>query len=166
MADFVDVTFTIRRSEYIRAIRRYYKTKLALWRDGVVSVLMLALGLYLLQSIGIPFFAWLLIILSVCLLALTIYSLLLLPQFIYRSQPKLKSEYRLRFREDAIRFQTDEIDSEVKWSFYHSWQRDQEFYLLYHGARDLSVIPRRALQSQDDERLLELLKRRISKQIQ
>ncbi|EDX85880.1 hypothetical protein S7335_3583 [Synechococcus sp. PCC 7335] len=166
MADFVDVIFTIRRSEYIRAIRRYYKTKLNLWRDGAVSVFMFAVGIYLLQSVGIPFFAWLLIVLSVCLLALTLYSLLLLPQIIYRSQPKLKSEYRLRFREDAIRFQTDEIDSEVKWSFYHSWQRDQEFYLLYHGERDLSVIPRRALQRQDDDRLFELLKRRISKQIQ
>lgn len=165
MADFVDVIFTIRRSEYIRAIRRYYKTKLALRRDGAISIVMLAVGIYLLRSISIPFFAWLLIVLSFCLLALILYSLFLLPQLLYRSQPKLKSEYRLRFREDAIRFQTDEIDSEMKWSFYHSWQRDQEFYLLYHGERDLSVIPRRALQSEDDERLFELLKRQISRQI-
>ena len=96
------------------------------------------------------------------LLALVAYALLLLPTLIYRSQPKLKSEYRLIFSDDGIGFKTDEIDSMLKWSIYHSWLRDDEFYIMYHGKRDLSVVPRRVLTSQDnDERFSNLLKRKI-----
>lgn len=99
------------------------------------------------------------------LLALVIYAICLLPYMIYRYQPKLKSEYHLQFRDDAIGFQTDEIDSELKWSIYHSWLRDAEFYILYHGKRDVSVIPRRALSDHADDRLADLLSLHIGRSL-
>ncbi len=53
---------------------------------------------------------------------------------------KTKSEYQLRFDNDAIRFKTDTIDSTLQWSTYHSWLRDNEFYILYHGSKEMTVI--------------------------
>lgn len=157
----VEATFTISRDEYIRAMRRYYKTKLQLKRDLAGSVVAILAGIYLLRSTIMPGLAWLLVIAGAILLMLLIYAVVLLPHLIYRYQPKLQSEYRLRFRDDAIRFHTDEIDSELKWSIYHSWLRDAEFYILYHGKRDVSVIPRRALEDAADEQLAELLRQKI-----
>ena len=95
------------------------------------------------------------------MLTLLVYAIFLLPHMIYRYQPKLKSEYRLRFRDEGIGFQTDEIDAQLKWTMYHSWIRDAEFYILYHGKRDISVIPRRALKGDADKNLGELLRQHI-----
>lgn len=161
MPDSVEATFTISRDEYIRAMRRYYKTKLQLKRDLVASVAAILAGIYVLQGTSMSGLAWLLIIAGAILLMLVIYAVILLPDMIYRYQSKLQSEYRLRFSDDAIGFQTDEIDSELKWSIYHSWLRDDEFYILYHGKRDVSVIPRRALENGADERLAVLLSQKI-----
>ena len=84
---------------------------------------------------------------------------------IYRSQPKLKDEYRLEFRDDEIGFKTMHIDAKLNWSIYHSWLRDNEFYILYHGPRDVSVIPRRAFANGDDELLKDMLTRKIGPSI-
>ncbi len=131
MSEFIEVTFTITRDEYVRALRRHYKTKLQIKRDIVGGIVAVVAGVYLLQSTYSSVLSWLLIVAGGFLLALVIYAFLLLPFMIYRSQPKLKSEYRLEFRNDGIGFQTEGIDAELKWSIYHSWLRDDEFYILY-----------------------------------
>ncbi len=162
MTESVEATFTITRDEYVRAMRRYYKTKLQWKRDFVGGAVALVAGIYLLQtSTMIPAFGWLLVLAGGFMLALLMYAVFLLPHMIYRYQPKLKSEYRLRFWEDGIGFQTDEIDAQLKWAFYHSWIQDAEFYILYHGERDVSVIPRRALKDDADKNLSDLLRQHI-----
>lgn len=143
-------------------MRRYYKTKLQWKRDIVGGVVALGAGIYCLQSSTLlPALAWLLVIAGALMLSLVLFAVFLLPRMIYSSQPKLKSEYRLRFRDDGIGFQTDEIDAQLKWTMYHSWIRDAEFYILYHEKRDVSVIPRRALKDDEDEDLGALLRRHI-----
>lgn len=157
MPDSVRANFTITRDEYVRAIRRYYKTELRLKRDVAGSVIAIVAGIWVLQTSMMPAFGWMLIVLGCGLFVLVVYATFYLPYVIYRSQPKLKYEYRLEFREDGIAFHTDEMASELKWSIYHSWLRDDEFYILHYGKRDISVIPRRALSTGADDQLAELL---------
>ncbi len=161
MTGSISAAFTITREEYLRAIRRYYKTKLQVKRDLVGSAIAIGVGVYLLNTIENDVFAWFLIVSGVVLAALVVYTILILPAIIYRSQPKLKDEYRLEFRDDGIGFKTKEIDSNLKWSIYHSWLRDNEFYILYHGTRDVSVVPRRSFANGDDDRLKDILDRKI-----
>ena len=159
----VKAVFTYTRDEYIRAIRRHYKTNIHLFRDlaiGSLTVLMGALTMYF--SPPNLFFGGFIVILGLALFLILMYGFLILPALLYRSDPKLKWEYTLTFSDDKIEFKTNDIDSTLQWPLYHSWLRDDEFYILYHGKRNLSVIPRRALTSGDsDERLVELLKRKI-----
>ncbi len=89
------------------------------------------------------------------------YAFLWLPSLIFQSQPKLKSEYQLHFGDDAIGFKTDTIDSTLQWSTYHSWLRDNEFYILFHGTKDITVIPRRSFEPEADQQLSELLNRKM-----
>lgn len=161
MPDSVKANFTITRDEYVRAIRRYYKTELQLKRDLPGSIIAIVAGVWVLQSTSTPAFAWMLIVLGGGVFVLVVYTTTYLPQVIYRSQPKLKSEYRLEFRDDGIGFHTDEMASELKWSIYHSWRRDDEFYILHYGKRDISVIPRRALLNRADDQLAALLRQHI-----
>ena len=143
-------------------MRRYYKTKIQWKRDFVASLVAMGAGIYcLLTSTLSPVLAWLMVLASCFMLTLLSYAMFVLPYMIYRSQPKLKSEYRLRFQDDGIGFHTDDIDAQLKWSMYHAWIRDNEFYILYYGKRDVSVIPRRALNDDTDNHLVELLRKYI-----
>ncbi|MEP7076623.1 MAG: YcxB family protein [Acidobacteriota bacterium] len=157
----IKVVFTYRREEYMRAIRRHHRRRMHLIQDGIVGVVALASGLYLL-SLGDSIFGWIALITSLMLAAMVAYALLLLPALIYRWDPKLKNEYRLSFSDDEIVFQTDDIDSVLKWTLYHSWMGDDDFYILYHGKRDLTVLPRRAFTSpEDDTRFAKLLTQKL-----
>lgn len=145
LEESVVVAFTIGHDEYIRAMRRHYRSRLHVTRDIAGGTIAICGGLYLLFETQQTVLAWLLIIPGIMLLGIVAFAILLLPAMLYRSQPKLQSEYRLHFNDTGINFQTNEIEAQLKWQNYHSWICDDEFYILYHGKRDLSVIPRRSI---------------------
>jgi hypothetical protein len=155
--------YTYTRDEYLRALRRHYRSRIHVYRDLVLAAFFIVLGSYVVYySPPNWLFGWFLIVLGMVLLLMVAYALVILPALIFRSDPKLKWEYSLTFDDDKIEFKTNDIDSTLGWQLYHSWLRDDEFYILYHGKRDLSVIPRRVLFLDDsDERLAELLQSKI-----
>jgi hypothetical protein len=159
----IRATYTFTRDEYLRALRRHYRSRIHVYRDLVLAAFLIVLGAYLVYSSPPNWlFGWFLIALGLILLLMVAYALVILPALIFRSDPKLKWEYSLTFDDDKIEFKTNNIDSTLGWQLYHSWLRDDEFYILYHGKRDLSVIPRRVLSHDNsDERFAELLTRKI-----
>ncbi len=161
MPDTIEAVFTITRPEYIRAMRRHWYRKLNLGRDLVCSVGAMAFGFYFLMSDASSLLGWCLIGMGFLLLMMVIYATWLLPVLMYRYQPKLQSEYRLIFQESGITFQTNQLKAELSWSLYHSWLCDDEFYIMYHGKRDISVIPRRALPEQSESYFAKLLQSQI-----
>ena len=162
LSDPIVVTFKFARDEYVRAIRRHYRSALKVRRDVIAGMAGIAGGLYVALASNLGWIGWLLFGAGVVLLTLVAYAMFLLPTMIYNSQPKLKNEYRLSFSDDGIEFKTDGIDSTLRWSLYHSWLSDDAFYIMYHGTRDLSVIPRRALTAGNaDSRLREMLERKV-----
>jgi hypothetical protein len=163
MNNSIAVTFTYKREDYIRAIRRHYMRTLQLRRDIIAGILSLLFGLYLTFIAQVSWLGWLVMIVGSILLAMIGYALCLLPMLVYRSQPKLKDEYSLHFSESGIDFKTDQIDSKLQWSLYNSWWSDADFYILYYGKRDLTVIPRGALDVFTDQRLQNLLLTQLGK---
>jgi len=158
MSDPVSTTFTYTRGEYVRAMQRHYKSSLRFRTDVVGGLLAVAGGLYLALMTSSGWVGWLFVGVGSLLLAIIAYAMLLLPRIIYASQPKLRNEYTLSFADDGIRFKTDFIDSTLQWSLYHTWLSDDQFYIMYHGKRDLTIIPRRALTDADaDDKLRQLL---------
>jgi hypothetical protein len=136
-------------------MRKYH-----LKRDFVVAPIIIVAGIYFLQTGGSPPITWLMIVAGGLLAAFILYMAFLLPHVIYRSQPKLKSEYHLEFSDHGIRFRTDEIDSQLTWTNYQSWQQNNEFYLLQYGGF-VTIVPRRALSQDADERLAEMFFRHL-----
>ena len=160
MSDPLEIAFTYTRDEYVLAMRRHYKTVLKFWRDLITGIIAVVLGGYLVAT-GSGWVAWLLLIIGALLLLMLIYGIFLLPAIIYNSQPKLKNEYRLTFCNDGIGFKTDGIDSTLQWSLYHSWLSDDDFYIMYHGNRDVTVMPRRVLIGDRDGQFREMLKKHL-----
>lgn len=142
-------------------MKRHYRSALKIGRDLVAGLLAIAGGTFLLLSSSDQWTAWTLIVAGAALLLMLAYAIFLLPAMIYRSQPKLKDEYSLTFADDGIGFRTNSIDATLQWAIYQSWLFDDDFYIMYHGRRDVSVIPRRALSADDDSRLRELLTAKI-----
>lgn len=159
----IKAVFTYMRDEYIRAMRRHYRTNIHVYRDIGLGIVMAAVGLWgLYAPYGNKLYSLVVLIPGLVLLLLVAYALFVSPILIYRSYPKLRSEYSLTFYDDRIEFKTENVDSNLGWQLYHSWLRDDEFYILYHGKRNLSVIPRRVLTSPgDDERFAEILRQKI-----
>ncbi len=157
----LEITFTYTRDEYLLAMQRHFKTVLKMRRDVIAGIAAIGFGLVCI-SFGLGWFAWVLLISGLLLLAMEAYARFLLPGMIYNSQPKLKNEYRLVFSDDGIGFKTDGVDATLQWSLYESWLSDPDFYIMYHGKRNLTVLPRRVLTSDDtDGRFREMLEKHI-----
>ncbi|HMM81241.1 MAG TPA: YcxB family protein [Pyrinomonadaceae bacterium] len=158
----IEIVYTTTRDEYIRALRRHFKTKIHPVRDVVFGFAAIGLGLFNFWVSESTWFGWIAVIAGVLLLLVVVYGLVILPSLFYNSQPLLKSQYHLTFSNDEMRFRAEGVDSMINWPFYRSWLRDDDFYILYYGKRDLSVIPRRAFRTaEDDDALFDLLRQKI-----
>ena len=165
----LSLSFSYQPGEYARALRRVQISKLRAVRDAVIAASVLGLAAFLWLSNG---YSWvvgvmLVSILFFCLL-LGFFCLLLgfgvfvVPALVSRSQPKLREPYNLRFSDEGVHFRTTGIDSNLSWSLYSSWRQDSDFVYLFHGPRDVTILPRRAFSNADDEALfLRLISRRF-----
>ena len=88
--------------------------------------------------------------------------LFVVPRQRFRSDPKFADEYVLQFSDDGIQFKTAQIDALLQWSLYNKVLEDDKFYILIYGKNMISVIPKRAFASPNEEAAFnEMLKRNI-----
>ena len=164
MPEAISLCFTYRRNEYVRAMRRHYQRTLHVPRDLVAAAFAIVAGCYVAYSYSgaLGTIGLVLAVVAALLLAIVGYGLLILPAVVYSSQPTLKQQYDLVFSDEGIAFRTAGIDAKLDWSIYRGWLADDEFYVLYHGKRGISVIPRRAFANDSvDRAFCELLSRKI-----
>jgi len=158
----LSLSFSYQPGEYARALRRVQISKLRAVRDAVIAASVLALAAFLWLSNG---YSW---VVGVMLVSILLFGLLLgfgvfvVPALVSRSQLKLREPYNLRFSDEGVHFRTTGIDSNLSWSLYSSWRQDSDFVYLFHGPRDVTILPRRAFSNADDEALfLRLINRRF-----
>jgi len=84
-------------------------------------------------------------------------ALLVFPRMALAGNAKLLDQYQLTFSRDGIRFQTTSIDSKLAWSLYTRATEVRDFYLLYWGRRQFTVVPKRAFESAADMQAFEAL---------
>ena len=126
----------------------------------VATVSLVCAGACIIAAAGATNIAFLSV--GIALLAILLVGLLVMPRFVYQRQPTLKLAYSLTFSDADIHFRTSTIDARLQWPIYERWEEHPEFYFLFHGKRDVSVIPRRAFVSQaEDEAFRSLLTRKI-----
>jgi hypothetical protein len=161
----IRLVFVYQRSEYLRAMRRlYFKYRhgLHVGRDTVLACILIVLGGGYTYLYGIDTISLLLFTPGAVLVLIMGYSFFVLPRMIYASEPKLKEQYELDFSDGGMAFRMRGLNSTLEWPFYKEWLVDDEFYVLFYGKRNPTVIPRRAFSSrEDDSAFRELLVRHI-----
>lgn len=144
MHDVITLRFTYDKDEYLRAVRLHYRKKMGVTRDIVIAVLCGAAAVWLFVTEGLS--VWSLVAAGgfLALLGVVCSALVVVPRIIYADSAKLGNEYELTFRHEGIHFKTRDIDSHIDWELYDNWIEDDEFFILYYGKRNFSVVPKRA----------------------
>lgn len=152
MEEVISLRFKYTEEEYVAALRFYLMHSPDSWIRFAVSSFFIAAGLYL---------GWLLdmdlgVLLPFALIGLFwllfwILVLAVFPHQAFRREPKFQDEYFLQFSEDGIHFKTAQIDALVQWSLYTKVLENDRFYILVYGKNMLSVTPKRAFTSADQE---------------
>lgn len=159
MNSTVGLSFRYTESDYVRAMRAHYSSRLN-WRlDVVVAIAIAAIGIYLWPS----FWGVACVVVSVVLLLMLVAAFAVIPPLAFRREPKFRDDYSLTFSSDGIHFRTAHIDSQLKWSMYSRVLIDEHSYVLYYGSNQFTVIPKRVFRSATDQQAFEgLLAEHIS----
>jgi hypothetical protein len=163
MSESVELRFRFTEAEYVSAIRAYMLSKRRVAFFLGLASLVTLLGIYFLltQSDSAATISFLCT--GTFLFGLIATSLGILPHRRFQGNPQFRSEYHLVFAEDGIVFQTDQIDSTLKWNIYKEALETKNFYLLAYGEAAISVIPKRAFNSAEQEtNFKDLLTRKVS----
>lgn len=159
----VHLSFRYAKSDYVRAMRAHYASQLRLRLDIPVTVVVLGIGVYLLRSADQYWLGVALIVVAGVFAMLLAAAFTIIPRLAFRREPKFRDEYSLTFSPEGIHFRTEHIDSQLEWSLYSRAMIDAHSYVLYYGARQFTVIPKRVFQSPEQQEAFEqLLTQRIS----
>jgi hypothetical protein len=164
MSETINLSFRYLESDYVRALRAHYSSRLRLRFDIIAAVVAALLGAYFWR---LPDYRWLGVI---CVAASAVLAIILFAAFVvipplaFRSEAKFRDDYSLTFSEDGILFRTAHIDSQLQWSLYSRAVVDEHSYVLYYGSRQFTVIPKRVFQSGEQQQIFEqLLTQHVSK---
>lgn len=152
----VDLTFRYAEKDYVRAMRAHYASRLRLPLDIVVIVVLTALGVYEWQS-GSRGFGIGLLCVSGLFVLMIVAAFAIIPRIAFRSEPKFRDDYSLRFSPQGIHFRTAHIDSDLQWGMYTGALVDAYSFILYYGSRQFTVVPKRVFQDGSQRQTFERL---------
>jgi hypothetical protein len=164
MSEAINLSFRYSESDYVRALRAHYSSRLRVRFDIAAAIVAALLGAYSWRS---PDYHWLSVICvaaSVVLVLILFVAFVVVPPLAFRSEAKFKDDYSLTFSQDGIHFRTAHIDSQLQWSLYSRAFIDGHSYVLYYGSRQFTVIPKRVFKSAEQQESFEqLLSQHVSK---
>jgi hypothetical protein len=155
----INLSFRYAESDYVRALRAHYWSRLRLRLDLVVVVALAGIGIYLWPS----FWGVASLVIAALFLLLLAAAFLVIPPLAFRREPKFRDEYSLTFSPDGIQFRTAHLDSTLQWTMYSRVLIDDHSYVLYYGSNQFTVIPKRVFASVSEQRAFEeLLAQRVA----
>ena len=164
MNSTINLSFQYLESDYVRALRAHYASRLRLTVDAVVISILIAAGTYLWRSPDLRWLGMGFVALAVGFALILSAAFTIVPRMVFRREPKFRDQYSLTFSADGIQFRTAHIDSKLQWSMYSRALVDVHSYLLYYGSRQFTVIPKRVFQnSQQQQAFEQLLVRHVSR---
>ncbi len=164
MSEPIILRFKYNRQEYIKAARFHFTRTMTLKLDLAVAAITALVAVYWIKTHGLSWLSMAALCATVLLLLVVICALFIVPIQLYRGSEKLKQQYELVFSEEGIQFKTEDIDSHLKWELYKRWIENQEFFIMYHGKNEFSVIPKRVFRDEAElNGFRELIRRKVDK---
>ena len=157
MNSTVNISFRYLESDYARALRAHYASRLRLRLDIVVAIVLASIGTYLWRSPGLHWLGVGCVLVGALFALMLVAAFTVIPRIAFRREPKFRDDYALTFSPDGIHFRTAHIDSQLQWSMYSRALVDSHSYVLYYGSRQFTVIPKRVFQNAEDLQAFEQL---------
>ncbi len=159
----INLKFRYLESDYVRALRAHYASRLRLRLDIAVIAAVVLLGAYEIRS-GSGAFGTMMVCLAALFGMMLLAAFFIIPKLAFRREPKFRDDYALTFSTEGIHFQTAHVDSQLQWSMYTNALVDEQSFILYYGTRQFTVIPKRVFRDNAErEAFQELLARNISR---
>ena len=153
----VNLSFRYLESDYVRAFRAHYASRLRLRLDIAAVVVLAGIGVYLWRSPDLRWFGVGCVAVAVLFALMLAAAFTVIPSLAFRREPKFRDDYSLSFSADGIHFRTAHIDSRLHWNMYARALVDSHSYVLYYGSHQFTVIPKRVFQSADQRQAFERL---------
>ena len=157
MSSTINLSFRYLESDYVRALRAHYSSRLHLRVDVVVTLVAAGVGIYLWRFPDLHWLSVACVVVAVVFALMLIAAFTVIPPLVFRWEPKFRDEYSLTFSGEGIHFRTAHIDSRLQWNLYSRALVDAHSYVLYYGTRQFTVIPKRVLQSSEQQQAFEQL---------
>ncbi len=160
----VEVSFSPLLADHLAAERLYYRSTLFWKIDKVVAIILIVTGLGLLWVTGVHWWTivWFPLAAAEWFNILSLRPLLIL--YWFKHNPKFREPYHLTMDQNGIHFQTQSIDSRIKWNHFSRLLENDRLCLLIYGTRMYSVIPKRAFKMEGElESFRALVHNNISK---
>lgn len=157
MDSTVNLSFRYLESDFVRAMRAHYASRLRLRLDIVVTVATAAVGAYLWHSPDSRWYGMAAVGVSAVFALMLVAAFVVIPSVVFRGNPKFRDDYSLTFSLEGIHFRTAHIDSQLQWNLYSRALVDAHSFVLYYGSRSFTVIPKRVFQSVEQQEAFEKL---------
>ena len=152
----VKLRFQYTQSEYIKAERQYlFSSKTIHKYDIALVTLFLLLSVVYMLFSSFSIFSILIFGLIIVVTALGSYLYILMPILKFKQTAKYHEEYTLVFSKETIKFQTQSIESEMKWDIYSALWESHDFYYLIQAPRIYTLIPKRVFKDLNEKQLFE-----------
>lgn len=161
----ISVSYLPKMADYIEAYTAYKSHTILGKADKVVDFLAIIFGLAAIIFAG--FNNWNLTILIIGVLMLIISSLHLfgvldsgkfVAKYHFKSNKKFTETQNIIFNDAGLQYETQGIKSNIRWDFYNSYLESANTFLLIHGKKQYSVIPKNAFKNVDLEDFKRFLK--------
>jgi len=153
----VNLSFRYLESDFVRAMRAHYASRLRLRLDIAVVIATAAFGAYLWRSPDSHLYGMVAVAISVVFALMLVTAFTVIPSVVFRGDPKYRDDYSLMFSPEGIHFHTAHIDSDLQWSIYSRVLVDAHSFVLYYGTKSFTVIPKRVFQSVGQQEAFEKL---------
>ena len=157
MNETINLSFRYARSDIARAMRSHYASRMRPRLDILMAVVLAAGGAFLWRSPSSHWFGVFFVGASATFVLFLVAAFVILPPLAFRLEPKYRHDYSLTFSPEGIHFRTVHVDSHLQWSLYAHALVDAYSYILYHGLRSFTVIPKRAFQNAEQRTAFEQL---------
>ena len=154
MREYV-LEYTNNIKEYLHAFNEVEKRKTWNVFDKIFGIIIILVSIYCIVNCS-NYFRWIAIIFLLFGIndLLNIYRIsYIIIRIHFFMNPKNKHKQKLIFSEKNILYNTNGIESKIEWSFYNRGIETNEAFLLFYGKNMYSVIPKRAVKTEEMEGL-------------
>ncbi len=160
----VHLRFTHTEKEYLDAVRFYFWHSKELLIRLILSFVLFAIGLVMLDVILGGFLPLWAMVAFIFLAGLGWFHgfVIDVPRRTFRGDPKFRDEYDLIFSDAGVDFKTAHVSASLRWSLYTRVIENNSFYIMMYGRdiHSLSILPKRVFRDNEQEKTFRKLLRR------